>query len=215
MKEMMTELPKVKRTIYTLFVKRLLDIVLSGTAILLLSPVFLVISVLEIIFHGSPVIFSQERPGLNGKVFKLYKFRSMTNERNDKGELLPAQERLTRFGKVIRKYSIDELPELVCILKGQMSIIGPRPLRVEYLPLYNARYRMRHAVKPGFACVRLVSGGSWTWRDQFENDIWYIENCSFSVDLRMLAAVAKEAIHPSLCRTEATRKPFDGNNYDE
>lgn len=208
-------LPSAKRSFYTLFVKRLLDIVLSGLAILLLSPVFLVVSLLELVFHGPPVLFSQERPGLHGKVFKLYKFRSMTNERDEKGELLPANERLTGFGRAIRKYSIDELPELICIFAGKMSIIGPRPLRVEYLPLYNARYSRRHEVKPGFACVRLTPGDSWTWRDQFENDIWYIENCSFSVDVKMLIAVAREAIHPSQYRTEATRRPFDGFNYDE
>ncbi len=208
-------LPKVRRSVYTILIKRLLDILLSGIAIITLSPLLLVVAVLEMIFHGSPIVFSQERPGLHGKVFNIYKFRSMTNETDANGELLPGNQRLTKFGRFIRKFSIDELPELFCILTGKMSIIGPRPLRVEYLPLYNKRHMMRHEVRPGFACVRLKPGNTWTWRDQFENDIWYIENCSFAVDVKMIFAVAREAIHPSKYRIEATRKPFDGMNLDE
>lgn len=208
-------LPKVRRSIYTVFIKRLLDILLSGIAIIVLSPLFLVVAVLEMIFHGNPIVFSQERPGLHGKVFNIYKFRSMTNETDANGELLPGNQRLTKFGRFIRKYSIDELPELFCILTGKMSIIGPRPLRVEYLSIYTKRHMMRHEARPGFACVRLKPGNTWTWRDQFENDIWYIENCSFAVDVKMIFAVAREAIHPSKYRIEATRKPFDGTNLDD
>lgn len=208
-------LPTVKKTFYSIVVKRILDIVLSTIAIVILSPVFLIVSVLELVFHGRPVMFSQERPGLHGKIFRLYKFRSMTNETNDNGELLPGNLRITKFGRFIRKYSIDELPELFCIFSGKMSIIGPRPLRVEYLPLYNKRHMARHEMRPGFACVRIKPGKTWTWRDQFENDIWYIENCSFAVDVQMIFAVAREAIHPSAYRTEATRKPFNGSNLDE
>lgn len=208
-------LPRVRRSIYTIFVKRLLDILLSLIAIIILSPLFLVVALLEMIFHGSPIVFTQKRPGLHGKVFNIYKFRSMTNETDADGELLPGNQRLTKFGRFIRKFSIDELPELFCILTGKMSIIGPRPLRVEYLPLYNKRHAMRHEVRPGFACVRLKPGNTWTWRDQFENDIWYIENCSFTVDVKMVFAVAREAIHPSKYRIEATRKPFDGSNLDD
>lgn len=208
-------LPKIKRTLYTIVVKRLLDIIISGIAIVVLSPLFLVVALLELVFHGRPIVFSQERPGLHGKIFNIYKFRSMTNETDDSGELLPGNQRLTKFGRFIRKYSIDELPELLCIFTGKMSIIGPRPLRVEYLPLYNRRHMMRHEVRPGFACVRLKPGTTWTWRDQFENDIWYIENCSFLIDVKMVFAVAREAIHPSKYRIEATRKPFDGTNLDE
>ena len=208
-------LPKVRRSIYTVFIKRLLDILLSGLAIIILSPLFIVIAILEMVFHGSPIVFSQDRPGLHGKVFKIYKFRSMTNETDANGELLPGIQRLTKFGRFIRKYSIDELPELFCILTGKMSIIGPRPLMVEYLPFYTKRHMMRHEARPGFACVRLKPGNTWTWRDQFENDIWYIENCSFIVDVKMMFAVAREAIHPSKNRIEATRKPFDGTNLDK
>lgn len=208
-------LPKVRKTIYTTIVKRFLDFSLSGIAIIILSPLFLVVAFLELIFHGRPIVFSQERPGLHGKIFTIYKFRSMTNETDDNGELLPGYQRLTRFGRLIRKYSIDELPELFCILTGKMSIIGPRPLRVEYLSLYNKRHMMRHEARPGFACVRLKPGTTWTWRDQFENDIWYIENCSFVVDIKMIFAVAREAIHPSKYRIEATRNLFDGKNLDD
>lgn len=209
------KIPKPKKTLYTKVGKRIFDISLSSIAIVLLSPLFLVVSILELVFHGRPIVFSQERPGLHGKVFNIYKFRSMTNETDEKGELLPGNERLTKFGRTIRKYSIDELPELFCILLGKMSIIGPRPLRVEYLPLYNKRHMMRHEVRPGFACVRLKPGDTWTWRDQFENDIWYIENCSLPVDIKMAVAVLRETIHPSKYRIEATRKPFDGSNLDE
>lgn len=208
-------LPRVRRTIYSVFIKRILDILISATALLVLSPILVIVALLELVIHGHPIVFSQERPGLHGQIFHIYKFRSMTNETDETGELLPGNERLTKFGRFIRKYSIDELPELFCILTGKMSIIGPRPLRVEYLPLYNSRHMLRHEVRPGFACVRLTPGDTWTWRDQFENDLWYIENCSFLVDLRMVFAVAREAIHPSEYRVEATRAPFDGRNLDD
>lgn len=208
-------IPKVKRSFYSVVLKRFFDIVLSGLAIVILSPLFLFVSILELIFHGRPIVFSQERPGLHGKIFHIYKFRSMTNETDSNGELLPGNQRLTKFGRFIRKYSIDELPELFCIFTGKMSIIGPRPLRVEYLPLYSKRHMMRHEVRPGFACVRLKPGNTWTWNDQFENDIYYIENVSLGLDIAMIFAVAREAIHPSKYRIEATRRPFDGSNLNE
>ncbi len=208
-------LPKAKRTFYTLYGKRIIDVILSIVAIIVLSPLFFAVSLLELFFHGRPIFFSQERPGFQGKVFHIYKFRSMTNATDKNGELLPGNLRLTRFGRFIRKYSIDELPELFCILTGKMSVIGPRPLCVEYLPLYSDRHKIRHEVRPGLACVRLKSGDSWTWRDQFENDIWYVENCSMLVDMKMVFAVLREAIHPSKYRIEATREPFNGNNLDE
>lgn len=208
-------MPTVKKTFYTIIGKRILDLIISSLALVILSPLLLIIAILELIFHGHPIVFSQERPGLDGKVFHIYKFRSMTNETDETGKLLPGNQRLTKFGRFIRKYSLDELPELFCIFTGKMSIIGPRPLRVEYLPLYNKRHMMRHKVRPGFACVRLKPGNTWTWRDQFENDIWYIENCSLIVDVKMIFAVLREAIHPSKYRIEATRRPFDGSNLDE
>lgn len=207
-------LPKVKHSFYTRFGKRFLDLLLSSIALVVLSPVFLLVSVLELIFQGSPVFYTQERPGLHGKIFQIYKFRSMTNETDENGELLPGYMRLTKFGKFIRKFSIDELPELFCIFMGTMSIVGPRPLRKEYLPLYNQRHMMRHEIRPGFACVRLKPGSTWTWRDQFENDLWYLEHCSLLVDIQMVFAVIREVLHPSKARIDATRPPFDGTNLD-
>jgi len=205
-------MPKVRKTIYTIVVKRFLDILLSGIAILVLSPLFLILCILEIIFHGTPVVFAQERPGLHGNIFRVYKFRSMTNECDDNGELLPSEKRLTGFGKFIRRLSLDELPELFCIFWGKMSIIGPRPLLVKYLPYYTKRHMMRHEVRPGFACVPLKPLKTWSWNDQFENDIWYVENCSFAVDVKMIFAVLREAIVGSEYRVDDTRGEFTGDN---
>ena len=211
---MTNEMPKVNRTFYTMVVKRIFDIVLSGIALVILSPLFLIISLLELIYHGSPVFYAQERPGLHGKIFKLYKFRSMTNEKDENGELLPSEQRLTSFGRFIRRFSLDELPELFCIFTGKMSIIGPRPLLVKYLPYYTKRHMMRHEVRPGFACVSLKPMKTWTWNDQFENDIWYIENCSFLVDLKMIIAVAREAVVGADYRVDDTRAEFNGENLN-
>lgn len=206
------QMPKVKRTIYTVGVKRLLDIVLSGFAIIILSPVLLVISVLELIFHGRPILFAQERPGLHGKMFKVYKFRSMTNEKDENGELLPGVQRLTAFGRFIRRFSLDELPELFCIFIGKMSVIGPRPLLPQYLPYYTKRHMVRHEIRPGLACVPLTEKKTWTWNDQFENDIWYIENCSFIVDIKMLFALLREVVVGCKYRVDDTRAEFNGLN---
>ena len=204
--------PTVKRTIYTIFVKRLLDIVLSGMALICLSPLLIIISIFELFYHGKPILFAQERPGLHGKVFKVYKFRSMNNATDENGELLPGEQRVTKFGKLIRRLSLDELPELFCILTGKMSVIGPRPLLVRYLPLYTPRHMMRHEMRPGLACVPLKPIKTWTWNDQFENDIWYIENCSFVVDVKMVLAVIKEAIAGSEYRVNDTREEYNGEN---
>ena len=209
---MADEMPKVRRTLYTVVIKRLLDIILSGLAIVILSPLLLIVAILEIIYHGSPILYSQERPGIHGRIFKVYKFRSMTNEKDTDGNLLPSEQRLTKFGKLIRKFSIDELPELFCIFKGDMSIIGPRPLLVKYLPLYSERHLQRHEMRPGLACYSLKPMNSWSWNDQFENDIWYIENCSFLVDIKMIFVVLKEAINGSEYRVADTREEFNGNN---
>ena len=211
------DLPKVKKTFYSVVVKRLLDIILSGTVLLILSPLLFVICILELIFHGSPIIYCTKRPGKDGKIFRMYKFRSMTNERGEDGLLLPEAKRLTRFGYFIRKTSIDELPGLINILKGDMSIVGPRALLVEYLPYYNPRHAMRHAVRPGLTLERITKTNSktWTWREQFENDIWYIEHISFITDVQMVLAIVKAAIKGSEYRASDTRTPFDGTNLDE
>lgn len=206
------QMPVIKRTFYTVVMKRIFDIALSGIAIVALSPAFLIITALELLFHGWPVLFIQERPGLQGKIFKLYKFRSMTNEKDKEGNLLSGEQRLTKFGKIIRRLSLDELPELFCIFLGKMSVIGPRPLLIQYLPFYTPRHMMRHAVRPGLACVPLKPQKTWSWNDQFENDIWYVENCSFCVDVKMIIAVAKETLAGSGYRVDDTRMGFNGDN---
>ena len=174
--EIRTDIPTPKKSFYSRFGKRFLDILLSGLAILILSPVLLVICILELIYHGSPVFYVEKRPGKDGKLFSIYKFRSMTNECDENGELLHPSQRITPFGRFIRRYSIDELGGLFNILNGTMSIIGPRPLMVDYLPLYNERHMYRHAVRPGLACWDLRKGNeltsaSFTWNVQFESDI--------------------------------------------
>lgn len=210
----LNKIPVVNNSFYARYGKRILDIVLSGIAIVCLCWLFLIVAILELVFHGRPVLYKTRRPGKDGKIINLYKFRSMTNERGEDGLLLPEEKRLTKFGLFIRKTSIDELPELINIFKGDMSIIGPRPLLVEYMPLYSPRHAKRHMVRPGLACVRIMPSESktWTWGEQFENDIWYIEHLTFWVDIKMIFAVAKEAIKGAEYRANDTRVPFTGEN---
>ncbi|MCR4738986.1 MAG: sugar transferase [Lachnospiraceae bacterium] len=173
--------------LYRKYIKRILDIILSLSAMIILSPVYLVLFVLIRVKLGSPVFFFQDRPGLKGRVFHMYKFRSMTDERDEKGELLPDEKRLTPFGKKLRSTSLDELPELFCILKGDMSIVGPRPLLVQYLPLYNERQSHRHDVRPGLTGWAQVNGrNSITWEEKFEYDVEYTEKYSFLMDLKII-----------------------------
>ena len=179
--------------IYRNFVKRLLDILLSGLALLLLLPVLLIVALLVRINLGSPVIFSQERPGKidpktgKEKIFKLYKFRSMTNEKGPDGVLLPKEQRLTKFGKRLRSTSLDELPELLNILKGDMSIVGPRPLLVKYLPLYTEEQRQRHAVRPGLTGYAQAKGRNLiSWEQKFAYDLEYIRKLSFLMDVKVI-----------------------------
>lgn len=176
-----------KAGFYEKYIKRLLDIVLSGLALVILSPVLLITAVLVRIKLGSPVIFTQERPGKDEKVFKLHKFRSMTDARDANGNLLPDKERLTRFGAKLRSLSIDELPELWDIFRGKMSIVGPRPLLVKYLPLYNAEQRHRHDVRPGLTGWAQVHGRNLTsWEERFEYDVEYVKNISFALDVKII-----------------------------
>lgn len=209
---MNNEIPVVRRSFYTVIVKRLLDIVLSGIAIIILSPILLLICFFELVFHGRPVLFAQERPGFHGKIFKIYKFRSMTNEKNESGELLSGAQRITSFGRFLRKFSLDELPELFCIFTGKMSIIGPRPLLPDYLPYYSERHMLRHEMRPGLACTPLKPVRPWTWNAQFENDIWYIENCSFLLDLKMVFSIARATIASAKYRVDDTREGFNTYN---
>ncbi len=173
--------------IYRRFVKRLLDIFISGIALVALSPVLLTVAVLVRVKLGSPVIFHQERPGLREKIFTLCKFRTMTDERDENGELLPDSVRLTSFGSFLRKSSLDELPELWNIFKGDMSLIGPRPLLVSYLPWYTEREKLRHTVRPGLTGLAQVSGRNFIeWDKRLEKDVEYVEQLSFWMDLKVL-----------------------------
>ena len=169
---------------YRKVIKRLLDIIISLAALIILSPVLLVVAILVRCKLGSPVIFHQERPGYHEKIFKLCKFRSMTDARDAEGNLLPDAVRLTKFGKILRAASLDELPELWNILKGDMSLIGPRPLLVSYLPLYNEKQRHRHDVRPGLTGLAQINGrNSITWKEKFAWDIMYVQHVSFRLDM--------------------------------
>lgn len=177
---------------YKRFIKRFLDIVLSGLALLVLSPVLLIVAILVRTKLGSPVIFHQERPGRNEKIFTLCKFRSMTDERDENGELLPDSVRLTKFGKLLRATSLDELPELWNIFKGDMSIIGPRPLLVSYLPYYTEREKLRHTVRPGLTGLAQVSGRNMiAWDERLAKDVEYVENLTFAMDIRVIFMTIK------------------------
>ena len=181
--------------IYKRHIKRPMDILLSLCAIIVLSPVMLIITLLVRIKLGSPVIFKQKRPGLNEKIFTLYKFRTMTDKRNENGELLPDSERLTKFGKILRSTSLDELPELLNILKGDMSVVGPRPLLVEYLPLYNDTQKRRHEVRPGLSGLAQVCGrNAICWEDKFDIDVEYVNDMSFLLDWEIIFKTIKKVI---------------------
>lgn len=177
---------------YRLFVKRLLDIILSGMALLILSPVYLILAILIRTKLGSPVIFHQERPGKDEKIFTLCKFRTMTDERDEDGDLLPDNKRLTKFGKILRATSLDELPELWNIFKGDMSLIGPRPLLVSYLPYYTEEEKLRHTVRPGLTGLAQVSGRNFLdWDNRLKKDVEYVKNLSFLMDLKVIFLTVK------------------------
>lgn len=201
--------------IYQRYIKRPMDFILSLCAIIVLSPVLLIVAVLVRIKLGSPVIFKQKRPGLNEKIFTLYKFRTMTDKRNENGELLPDSERLTKFGKILRSTSLDELPELFNILKGDMSVVGPRPLLIQYLPLYNDTQKRRHEVRPGLSGLAQVSGrNAICWEDKFHLDVEYVDNLSFNGDWKIIfltieKVLAKEGIGSD---TAVTMEPFKLSN---
>lgn len=171
---------------YAKVIKRLFDILISGVALIVLSPILLVVAILVRAKLGSPVIFHQERPGFHEKIFTLCKFRTMTDERDEKGELLPDSVRLTPFGVFLRKTSLDELPELWNIFKGDMSLIGPRPLLVSYLPWYTEREKLRHTVRPGLTGLAQVSGRNYIeWDKRLEKDVEYVEHLSFLMDMKV------------------------------
>lgn len=213
-----TEHPRVqfvtKNNRYNEHLKRPLDVILSLCAIIVLAPVLIIVAILVRVKLGSPIIFKQERPGLKEKIFTMYKFRTMTDERDENGKLRSCQERLSETGKFLRSSSLDELPELFNILKGDMSVVGPRPLLVQYLPLYDEFQRRRHEVRPGLSGLAQVSGrNAITWEQKFELDVEYVDNISFKGDLKIILLTLKkiftrEGINSS---KEVTMELFKGN----
>lgn len=184
---------------YKKFFKRFFDIILSLIAIIILSPVYLIISILVLIFMGWPILFKQPRPGKNEKIFNMYKFRTMTNKKDKDGNLLPNEKRLTKFGNLLRKTSLDELPEIFCILIGKMSIVGPRPLHVEYLEYYNEEQKHRHDVRPGLTGWAQANGrNSITWTEKFKYDIYYVKNLSLILDIKIIFMTIKQVF----CRSD-------------
>ncbi|WP_216936997.1 MULTISPECIES: sugar transferase [unclassified Acinetobacter] len=197
--------------------KRLLDIIIASVALILLSPLYLYVAYKVRKNLGSPVIFRQIRPGLNGKPFEMIKFRTMTDERDEKGNLLPNEQRLPKFGKMLRSTSLDEMPELWNVIKGDMSIVGPRPLLMDYLPLYNEEQAKRHKVRPGMTGYAQVNGrNSISWEEKFKLDTWYVENQSIWLDFKIMfqtvkKVLVKEGINQS---EEVTMTRFLGNKKD-
>jgi len=203
--------------IYRRYFKRPMDIILSLIALIILSPVMLIVALLVRIKLGSPVIFKQQRPGLNEKIFTMYKFRTMTDKKDENGELLPDSVRLTKFGKFLRSTSLDELPELFNILKGDMSIIGPRPLLVEYLPLYNEHQQRRHEVRPGLSGLAQISGrNAISWEDKFNLDVEYVDNISFLGDWKIIFFTLKKVfIREGISsNTAVTMETFSGTEKE-
>ncbi|MEK4537567.1 sugar transferase [Peribacillus sp. FSL K6-1552] len=206
-----------KGGIYRRLIKRSMDFILSLIAIVILSPILVVVALLVRVKLGSPVLFKQNRPGLNGNIFMMYKFRTMTDERDENGELLPDSVRLTKFGRLLRSTSLDELPELFNILKGDMSIIGPRPLLVQYLPLYNEYQKRRHEVRPGLSGLAQVSGrNSISWEGKFHLDVEYVDNVSFIRDWKIIILTIKKVFVREGINSEvaATMEPFKGTNQE-
>lgn len=181
--------------LYRRYIKRPMDFVLSLIALIILLPLLMIIALLVRIKIGSPVLFKQKRPGLNERIFTMYKFRTMTDDKDENGKLLPDEIRLTRFGNFLRSTSLDELPELFNIFKGDMSIIGPRPLLIQYLKLYNENQRRRHEVRPGLSGLAQVSGrNSINWEDKFNFDVEYVDSVSFAGDWKIMLLTIKKVL---------------------
>jgi len=198
--------------IYRRFVKRFLDILLSLLILILFCWLYLIVAVLVRIKLGSPVFFTQERPGLHGKIFRVYKFRSMTDARDENGEFLPDSVRLTKFGRALRASSLDELPQFINILKGDMSFIGPRPLLVKYLPWYTEEEAHRHDVRPGLTGLAQVNGrNAIGWEDRFRYDVEYVRNCSFAMDMKIIGMTVDRVLHHTGVQSgeEQTTVDFD------
>lgn len=199
---------------YAKYIKRILDFILSLIALIVLSPIMIIIYILVRIKLGKPAIFRQQRPGKNEKIFTLYKFRTMTDDKDELGNLLPDSQRLTEFGKFLRSTSLDELPELVNIIKGDMAIVGPRPLLVEYLELYNEEQKHRHDVRTGLTGLAQVSGrNSITWEEKFKEDIKYINKITFLGDMKIILKTVMKVFKREGISQEnnATMEKFKGN----
>lgn len=207
-----------KKGFYEKYIKRLQDFLLAFFALVVLSPVICVVAILVRIKLGSPVLFKQNRPGLNEKIFTMYKFRTMTDERDKNGDLLPDSVRLTRFGKILRATSMDELPELLNIIRGDMGVVGPRPLLVQYLPLYNHNQKRRHNVRPGLTGLAQISGrNAISWEDKFDMDIEYVDSISFLKDWKIVFITIKKVFVREGINSEvaATMEPFRGTNIKD
>ncbi|KPH56017.1 undecaprenyl phosphate N,N'-diacetylbacillosamine 1-phosphate transferase [Helicobacter pullorum] len=202
---------------YKNLIKPILDFILAFLLIIIFSPIILIVALLIKLKLGSPILFTQERPGLNGKIFRIYKFRTMSDERDSKGDLLSDELRLKGFGKFIRKSSLDELPQLFNVLKGEMSFVGPRPLLVEYLKLYNQEQAKRHNVKPGITGWAQVNGrNAISWEEKFKLDVYYVEHISFMLDCKILymtffKVLKRKDINSN---TNITMEKFTGNQSE-
>lgn len=201
---------------YRDFFKRGIDFLIALVALVCISPVLAVVTVwLHFANKGAGAFFLQERPGLHGKIFKIIKYKTMTDERDDDGNLLPDNVRLTKVGKFVRSTSIDELPQLINVLKGDMALIGPRPLRVHYLPLYSAEQARRHDVRPGITGWAQCHGRNGiSWTERFKLDVWYVDNCSFMTDIKIIISTIKTVLNRDGISQEgyATMEPFNGYN---
>ena len=203
---------------YKKYIKRIFDICCALAALLVFGWLYIIVAMLVRVKLGSPVLFRQERPGMNGKIFTLYKFRTMTDKKDENGNLLPDDVRLTKFGRLLRKLSLDELPEAFNILKGDMSVVGPRPLLVKYLPLYNDFQKRRHEVRPGLSGWAQINGrNNTTWEERFMYDVEYVDSVSFFLDVKIIALtvlkafVKKEGISE---QGQATMSEFKGNKEE-
>lgn len=198
---------------YKNFFKPLMDRAFALFLILMFSPIILIVALMIRVKLGSPIVFTQERPGLNGRIFKIYKFRTMSDERDEKGELMPDEVRLKGFGKMVRKTSLDELPQLFNVLKGEMSFVGPRPLLVEYLPLYTKEQNRRHEVRPGITGWAQVNGrNTISWEEKFKLDVYYVDHLSFMLDFKILCLTVEKVINRKdiNSKTSVTMEKFQG-----
>ncbi len=201
---------------YKNFLKRIIDFTIVFIALLIIWPILLLITIwLHFANKGAGAFFTQERPGKDGKIFKVIKFKSMTDERDENGNLLPDAQRLTKVGKFVRKTSLDELPQLINVLKGDMALIGPRPLRVHYLPLYSKEQARRHEVRPGITGWAQCNGrNAISWTKKFELDVWYVDNCTLWTDIKIIfITIKKVLLHKDINNDKsATMYPFNGSN---